>query len=116
MPDSLTDLRLHYFAGDDQPLERCRRRADQLYQQDGTLSHERIARDIGVFLHARIVEEPGNNAIAVARLSVIGYEVRIATYLSCGEKAIRHALAVLLRLALAYAEHPDYRAEWQPPA
>lgn len=86
---------------------RCRLVAQDLYQKDGILSHERVARDLGDFLSARHADDE-------ALLSVIEFEAGIATYLSCGQKAITHALAVLLRLAMAFSGDPDYREEWAP--
>lgn len=88
-------------------IRRCRVLAQTLYQKDGILSHERIARDLGQFLAARYAEDE-------TLLSVIEFEAGIATYLSCGEKAINHALAVLLRLAQAFDGDPEYREEWRP--
>ena len=86
---------------------RCRVLAQALYQKDGILSHERVARQLGDFLTARHADNE-------AWLSVIEFEMGIATYLSCGEKAIKHALAVLLRLAMAFTNDPDYQTEWAP--
>lgn len=88
-------------------IRRCRVLAEGLYQRDSVLSHERVAHDLGRFLCARYVDDE-------ALLSVIEFETRIATYLSCGERAIKHALAVLLRLAMAFDDDPDYREEWRP--
>src|ERR1043165_7907093 len=83
-------------------IRRCRLVAEELYQKDGILSHERVARELGQFLAARYANDD-------ALLSVIEFETGIATYLSCGQKAITHALAVLLRLAMAFNDDPDYR-------
>lgn len=88
-------------------VRRCRVLAQSLYQKDGILSHERVASDLGRFLAARHADND-------AWLSVIEFETQIATYLSCGQKAITHALAVLLRLAMAFDGDPEYREEWRP--
>jgi hypothetical protein len=88
-------------------IRRCRLLAQDLYQKDSILSHERVAADLGRFLADRHAD---NEAL----LSVIEFEAGIATYLSCGVKAITHALAVLLRLAMAFADDPEYREEWNP--
>lgn len=88
-------------------IRRCRVLAHMLYQQDGILSHERVAGDLGRFL-------AGRHADNEAWLSVIEFETGIATYLSCGESAIKHALAVLIRLAMAFSGDPEYREEWAP--
>lgn len=86
-------------------IRRCRLLAQGLYQKDGILSHEGVARELGDFLAVRHADNE-------AWLSVIEFETGIATYLSCGQKAITHALAVLIRLAMPFSEHPDYRPEW----
>lgn len=88
-------------------VRRCRVLAHMLYQKDGILSHERVAGQLGDFLAARHADNE-------AWLSVIEFETGIATYLSCGEKAIKHSLAVLIRLAMAFQDDPDYREEWKP--
>lgn len=88
-------------------IRRCRVLAHMLYQKDSILSHERVAWDLRYFLASRYAD---NEAV----LSVIEFEAGIATYLSCGERAIKHALAVLLRLAWAFADAPDYQEEWKP--
>lgn len=88
-------------------VQRCRVLAERLYGKPNVLGHERVARDLDEFLGARF---EGNDAL----LSVVEFEVDIATYLSCGERAIKHALAVLLRLAVAFEDHPGYREEWRP--
>jgi hypothetical protein len=85
----------------------CRVLAQDLYQKDGVLSHERVAGELGRFLAARHADNE-------VWLSVIEFETRIATYLSCGERAITHALAVLLRLAMPFSSDSDYRQEWAP--
>lgn len=94
----------------DDILEGCRRRAAKLYGAEHILSHERHASNLGRFLQDRInaASAPGE-----ALLSVVRHEVEIARYFSCGERAIVHSLAVLLRLALAHADHPDYDPEWR---
>lgn len=88
-------------------IRRCRVLAQDLYQKDSVLSHERVASELGRFLAARHADDE-------ALLSVIEFETQIATYLSCGQKAITHALAVLLRLAMAFADDPDYQESWRP--
>lgn len=88
-------------------VRRCRLLAERLYGKPDVLSHERVAGDLAEFLGARF---EGNDAL----LSVVEFEVDTATYLSCGERAIKHALAVLLRLATAFDDHPDYHEEWRP--
>jgi hypothetical protein len=88
-------------------VRRCRLLAQDLYQKDGILSHERVAGELGRFLAARCADNE-------AWLSVVEFETSIATYLSCGQKAITHSLAVLIRLAMAFDDHPDYRPEWAP--
>lgn len=88
-------------------IRRCRLLAQDLYQKDGVLSHERVAGELGRFL-------AGRHADNEAWLSVIEFETGIATYLSCGDRAIKHAMAVLIRLAMAFADDPDYREEWRP--
>jgi hypothetical protein len=85
----------------------CRVLAQNLYQKDNILSHERVAGDLEKFLSDRYAGDE-------AMLSVIEFEGDIATYLSCGEQAIKHALAVLLRLAMAFEDDPGYREEWRP--
>ena len=93
----------------DDVLEGCRRQAAKLYQAEHVISHERHAGNLGRFLEARLSASPEQDAL----LSVIRHEVEIARYLSCGERAIVHSLAILLRLALAHADHPDYDPEWR---
>lgn len=88
-------------------IHRCRVLAYDLYGTPDILSHERIARDLERFLVAR---HAGDEAL----LAVIELEARTATYLSCGQKAITHALAVLLCLAMAFSGDPDYCQEWLP--
>jgi hypothetical protein len=88
-------------------VRRCRVLAHMLYQKDGILSHERVAWDLERFLVARYADDE-------ALLSVIEFEAGTARYLSCGARAIKHALTVLLRLAWAFADDPDYREEWKP--
>jgi hypothetical protein len=93
----------------DDVLDGCRRRAAKLYMAEHVLSHERHATNLGRFLEARVSASPERDAL----ISVIRFEVEIARYLSCGEKAIVHSLAVLLRLALTWADHPDYDPDWR---
>ena len=91
----------------------CHRLASQLYQADGVLSHENVARDLAMFLGVRLGERPAGLE-RDALLSVVTAQYRVATYLSCGPKAIKWSLAIMLRLALPYADHPDYDPEWRP--
>jgi uncharacterized protein DUF6221 len=97
----------------DEVMDRCRVLAWKTYQADGILSHERVADELGRFVAKRITEYIGDPS-RTALLSVVAREVRTATYLSCGQKAIAHALANLIRLALPYADHPDYQESWKP--
>ena len=89
-------------------MRRCRVTGWRLYQEHGTLSHERVANEMGEFLAARITDE--------AVLTIVEHEVRVATYLSCGQKAITHALSLLVRLAMDFDQDPEYRDEWRPQA
>jgi hypothetical protein len=97
----------------DELIQRCHYRASRTYQADGILSHERVADNLGRFVAARLSEEPDAPSRA-AMLSIVGREVRIATYLSCGQTSITHALTNLIRLALPYAAHQDYDSAWSP--
>lgn len=87
-------------------MRRCRVTGWRLYQEHGILSHERVARQMGDFLATRITDE--------AVLTIVEHEVGIATYLSCGQKAIAHALGLLVRLAWDFDADPEYRDEWRP--
>lgn len=82
-----------------------------MWDAPGVLSHEAHARHLRDFLIARI---DGGTPQGQALLSIVEHEAGIATYLSSGERAIVHSLGVLLRLALAWRDHPDYREEWRP--
>lgn len=97
--------------GPDETMRQCRRIAQRMWDAPGVLSHEPHARGLRDFLLDRIDSTtPAANALG----SVVEHESRIATYLSCGERAIVHSLGVLLRLALAWQDHPDHREEWRP--
>lgn len=102
-----------WLVDEDAAWDDCNRRAWDLYKKVNILSHERVAYEIGYFLRDRISEQPAT-AESAALLSVVRWNTRIATYLSSGDKAIRSALAVLLRLVQPYAEHPEYSDEWKP--
>jgi hypothetical protein len=100
---------------EDQTWDGCRRRAWKLYHEgEHMLSHERSAYDLGHFLKQRIEQEQPAGAAREALLSVIGVHVRIASYVSCGERSILMSLAMLLRLAIPYADHPDHQRDWMP--
>lgn len=100
---------------EDELMDNCRRRAWQLYQ-GSSLEHEAVALDLGRFLKARIEEDAPAGPSRDALLSVVALHLQTATYLSCGDKLIRQSLAVLLRLAAGFADHPDYDQAWEPTA
>lgn len=95
----------------DETMRQCRILAGRMWDAPGILSHEPHARRMRDFLIARI---DGDTPDGAALLSIVEHEARIATYLSCGERSIVHSLGVLIRLALPYADHPDYHEEWHP--
>lgn len=95
----------------DQPMRSCRVLAQAMWDAPGVLSHQPHARRMRDFLIERI--EP-DTPERIALLSIVEHESRIALYLSCGERAIVHSLGVLLRLALAWQDHPDYHEAWKP--
>lgn len=97
----------------DETWDRCRQRAQDLFQADGTLSHEAVADRLGWFLRDRLNEQPAG-PLRDALLSAVGAHVRVATYLSSGQKPTRLSLATMLRLALPFASHPDYDPSWRP--
>ncbi len=108
-----SDLTLPSAETPDDDMDGCRRLAWDLYGAEHVLSHEQVARELGDFLRARLGEQESTPERG-ALLSVAFSAQRTATYLSCGRKAITIALATLLRLALAYEAHADYRDEWRP--
>lgn len=102
-----------WFHAEDPVMDGCCRLGHGIYGAENAISHEGVARELSRFLHARIAEQPPSS-LSEALLSVVHMATRVATYLSCGERPIRQALNTLLRIALAYRHHPDYRAEWAP--
>ncbi len=100
---------------EDQVMDGCRTLAWDLYGKGTTLSHERVAFELACFIYERISEQPAT-AEAAALISIVRSAERIATYFSCGAGPIRQSLAILIRLALPYEDHPDYRHEWRPTA
>lgn len=97
----------------DNLMKRCVNKAWDLFKGDDILSHERVAYNVGDFVFARLKEQP-DTAERELLLSIAGFHVSVATYLSNGLRPITSSLAVLIRMAHRYSEHPDYDEGWRP--
>lgn len=104
-------LRKLYPAQYDEEMNACRQLAHAFYGPH--LGHEQVARRVTGFLRERLSERPPS-AETEAVISVVNACEATATYMSSGPKAIRLALATLLRLARPYADHADYDQTWAP--